>query len=147
MTTTATAGADAGPRNRTHYLYLAVIVAVALGVLVGLVAPDAAVQLKPLGTGFVALIKMMIKPVIFCTIVLGVGSVASAARVGKVGGMALGYFVVMSTFALTLGLVVGNVLHPGSGLHIDGAVSAAGQAQAAGGEGSTTDFLLGIVPT
>jgi aerobic C4-dicarboxylate transport protein len=135
------------PRNRTHYLYLAVVVAVLLGIGVGLVAPDLAVQLKPLGTGFVALIKMMIQPVIFCTIVLGVGSVASAARVGKVGGLALGYFVVMSTFALAIGLVVGNVLHPGDGLRIDHAVSAAGQAQAAGGEGSTTDFLLGIVPT
>ncbi len=79
------------PRNRTHYLYLAVVVAVALGIGVGLVAPDFGVELKPLGTGFVAVIKMMIQPVIFCTIVLGVGSVASAARVGKVGGLALGY--------------------------------------------------------
>src|SRR6478752_4655726 len=101
------------PRNRTHYLYVAVIVAVGLGILVGLVAPDLAVQLKPLGTAFVALIKMMIQPVIFCTIVIGVGSVRSAARVGKVGGLALGYFMVMSTVALGIGLVVGNVLHPG----------------------------------
>ena len=101
------------PRNRTHYLYIAVIVAVALGILVGLVAPDAAVELKPLGTGFVALIKMMIQPVIFCTIVLGVGSVASAARVGKVGGLALGYFLTMSTVALAIGLVVGNLIKPG----------------------------------
>src|SRR3954453_23488597 len=110
--------AGTGPKNRTHYLYIAVIAAVVLGPLVGLVAPDAAVELKPLGAGFVALIKMMIQPVIFCTIVLGVGSVASAARVGKVGGLALGYFLAMSTVALGIGLVVGNLIKPGSGLHL-----------------------------
>lgn len=140
-------GAPAAPRNRTHYLYLAVIVAVALGVVVGLAAPDLAVELKPLGAGFVALIKMMIQPVIFCTIVIGVGSVASAARVGKVGGLALAYFMVMSTFALGIGLVVGNILKPGEGLHLDAAASSAGQEQAAGAHASTADFLLGIIPT
>ena len=71
-------------KDRTHYLYVAVIVAVGLGILVGFVAPSFAVQLKPLGEAFVALIKMMIQPVIFCTIVLGVGSVANAARVDMV---------------------------------------------------------------
>jgi len=136
----------AGPKSRTHYLYLAVIAAVFLGALVGLVAPDFGVQLKPLGTGFVSLITMMIQPVIFCTIVIGVGSVASAARVGKVGGLALAYFMVMSTVALTIGLVVGNIIKPGSGLHIDDAAASAGQAAAAEGHGSTTEFLLGIVP-
>ncbi|MEV7971380.1 cation:dicarboxylase symporter family transporter, partial [Sphaerisporangium sp. NPDC088356] len=78
-------------RDRTRYLYLAVIVAVLAGIAVGLLAPDAGVALKPLGTAFVALIKMMISPIIFCTIVLGVGSVAQAAKVGKVGGLAIGY--------------------------------------------------------
>jgi aerobic C4-dicarboxylate transport protein len=135
-----------GPKNRTHYLYIAVIAAVVLGALVGLVAPDAAVELKPLGTGFVALIRMMIEPVIFCTIVLGVGSVASAARVGKVGGLALGYFLTMSTVALAIGLVVGNLIKPGDGLHLDDAAASAGQEQAAAGHGSTVDFLLGIIP-
>ena len=120
-------------RDRTHYLYIAVIVAVALGIVVGLVVPDFAVELKPLGTGFVALIKMMIQPVIFCTIVLGVGSVASAARVGKVGGLALAYFLTMSTVALAIGLVVGNLIKPGAGLHLDDAAASAGQAQAAAG--------------
>ncbi|MGY2874629.1 aerobic C4-dicarboxylate transport protein [Marmoricola sp. URHA0025 HA25] len=133
-------------RDRTHYLYLAVIAAVGLGIVTGLAAPDFAVQLKPIGTAFVGLIKMMIQPVIFCTIVLGVGSVRSAARVGKVGGLALGYFLVMSTAALAIGLVVGNVLHPGSSLHLTDAAASAGHAQAAGASGSTTDFLLGIVP-
>jgi len=133
-------------RDRTHYLYAAVIVAVVLGIAVGFVAPEFAVGLKPIGTAFVALIKMMISPIIFCTIVLGVGSVASAARVGKVGGLALGYFLVMSTFALTIGLVVGNILKPGSGLHLTNELASAGAAQAAGSS-TTTDFLLGIIPT
>ncbi len=135
------------PRNRTHYLYLAVIAAVALGIAVGLVAPAVAVELKPLGQAFVGLIKMMIQPVIFCTIVLGVGSVANAARVGKVGGLALGYFITMSTFALGIGLVVGNLLKPGKGLQLTEELAGAGQEQAAGGHGSTTEFLLGLVPT
>jgi aerobic C4-dicarboxylate transport protein len=133
-------------RHRTHYLYLAVIVAVALGVVVGIVWPSFGVELKPLGEGFVALIKMMIQPVIFCTIVLGVGSVANAARVGKVGGLALGYFVIMSTFALAIGLVVGNILKPGEGLRVDDSAASAGQEQASAGHGSTTEFLLGIIP-
>ncbi|WP_330240798.1 cation:dicarboxylate symporter family transporter [Streptomyces sp. NBC_00525] len=133
--------------DRTKYLYLAVIVAVGLGILVGFVAPDAAVELKPIGTGFVNLIKMMISPIIFCTIVLGVGSVRKAAKVGAVGGLALGYFLVMSTVALAIGLVVGNLLEPGSGLHITEAVRAAGEKQASGAGESTTDFLLGIIPT
>ena len=133
-------------RDRTHFLYLAVIVAVALGIVVGLVLPDFAVELKPLGAGFVSLITMMIQPVIFCTIVIGVGSVASAARVGKVGGLALGYFLAMSTVALAIGLVVGNIIKPGEGLNLDADAASAGQAAAKEGHGSTTDFLLGIIP-
>src|SRR3954447_2604432 len=134
------------PKNRTHWLYIAVVVAVALGVVVGLAFPDFAVKLKPLGDGFVGLITMMIQPIIFCTIILGVGSVASAAKVGKVGLLALVYFLVMSTFALTIGLVVGNILKPGEGLELNDEVAAAGAAQAEEGHASTTDFLLGIIP-
>jgi len=133
-------------KDRTHYLYLAVIAAVALGIGVGLVAPAFAVELKPVGQAFVGLIKMMIQPVIFCTIVLGVGSVRSAAKVGKVGGLALGYFMVMSTAALAIGLLVGNVLHPGSGLRLTDEVASKGAEQAAGGHATTADFLLGIIP-
>ncbi len=138
---------SAPPRNRTHYLYVAVIVAVGLGIAVGIVAPEFAVQLKPLGEAFVKLIQMMIQPVIFCTIVLGVGSVASATKVGKVGGLALGYFVTMSTVALAIGMVVGNLLNPGDGLRVTESVAAAGAEKAAEGHGSTTEFLMGIIPT
>ncbi|MFE6614257.1 cation:dicarboxylate symporter family transporter [Amycolatopsis sp. NPDC057786] len=129
-----------------HYLYLAVIAAVVLGVIVGFAAPGLAKELKPLGTGFVNLIKMMISPIIFCTIVLGIGSVAKAAKVGKVGLLSLGYFLMMSTFALAIGLVVGNLLHPGEGLHLDPAAAAKAHKQAEGGEG-TVDFLMSIIPT
>ncbi|GAA3854747.1 cation:dicarboxylate symporter family transporter [Streptomyces sedi] len=147
---TANAPASPGPRkrrDRTHYLYIFVIVAVVAGVTLGMAAPDVAVELKPLGTGFVDLIKMIISPVIFCTIVLGIGSVRKAAKVGAVGGLALGYFMVMSAFALIIGLLVGNVLHPGSGLDITEATREAGVAQAEGASESTVDFLLGIIPT
>jgi aerobic C4-dicarboxylate transport protein len=133
-------------RDRTHYLYLAVIAAVLAGIVVGFAAPDVAVQLKPIGTGFVNLIKMMISPIIFCTIVLGIGSVRQAAKVGKVGGLALGYFLAMSTVALGIGLVVGNIVKPGAGLHLTEAAAAAGQKAAGGEHTSTTDFLLGLIP-
>ncbi|WP_116204535.1 cation:dicarboxylate symporter family transporter [Amycolatopsis circi] len=139
------AAAAAPKRDRTRYLYLAVIAAVVLGVAVGLLWPSAGKSLAPLGTGFVNLIKMMISPIIFCTIVLGIGSVAKAAKVGKVGITALVYFIVMSTFALAIGLVVGNLLHPGSGLHLNPADVSKVHQQAKGGEGGV-DFLLGIIP-
>ncbi|MBE1878258.1 cation:dicarboxylate symporter family transporter [Myceligenerans pegani] len=145
MATTLSDGSGTTGRrklDKNHYLYIAVIVAVVAGVIVGLVSPEAGAALKPLGTGFVALIKMMISPVIFCTIVLGIGSVAKAATVGRVGGLALLYFLVMSTFALFIGLVVGNVLHPGEGLSVANA-----SYQAEGEASSTVDFLLGIIPT
>jgi len=137
---------DAPRRDRTHFLYLAVVAAVLAGIVVGLIAPGFAVELKPLGTGFVSLIKMMISPIIFCTIVLGVGSVAKAAKVGTVGGLALGYFLVLSTFALTIGLIVGNLLHPGAGLHLTEAARHAAQGQASEGGEGTSGFLLGIIP-
>ncbi|MEU0950208.1 cation:dicarboxylase symporter family transporter [Streptomyces canus] len=139
--------ATAVKKDRTHYLYIAVIVAVALGITVGLVAPDFAVELKPIGTGFVNLIKMMISPIIFCTIVLGIGSVRKAAKVGAVGGIALLYFTIMSLVALGIGLVVGNILDPGTGLAVTDAVKDVGHAQVDAEAKDTTEFLLGIIPT
>ncbi|NGN93355.1 cation:dicarboxylase symporter family transporter [Nocardioides sp. KC13] len=147
MAETTAGPAPAPKKDRTHYLYIAVIAAVVLGILVGLIAPSFAVELKPIGTAFVNLIKMMIQPIIFCTLVIGVGSVASAAKVGRVGGLALLYFIVMSTVALGIGVVVGNLIDPGSGLQLDPESSQAGQDAAAEGHASTTDFLLGIIPT
>lgn len=129
--------------DRQHYLYIAVIVAVFAGIGVGLAAPEVGKSLAPLGSAFVGLIKMMIAPIIFCTIVLGVGSVAKAATVGKVGGLALGYFVVMSTFALAIGLVVGNIVKPGDGLNLTGVNYPVPD----GGPEGTSGFLLSIIPT
>jgi aerobic C4-dicarboxylate transport protein len=128
---------------------MAVIVAALLGIAVGFAFPGKdgfAVGLKPLGTGFVNLIKMMITPIIFCTIVLGIGSVRKAASVGKVGGLALGYFTVMSTFALGIGLFIGNIVKPGAGLQLTDAVAKTGQAQSAGGGETFPEFLLGLIP-
>ncbi|MFI5674807.1 cation:dicarboxylate symporter family transporter [Streptomyces cellulosae] len=150
MTASTPATAPATPavkRDRTHYLYIAVIVAVALGIAVGLIWPDFGVELKPLGTGFVNLIKMMISPIIFCTIVLGIGSVRKAAKVGAVGGIALGYFLVMSLVALSIGLVVGNILHPGDGLHLTEALKASGHQQVSSEALPPVEFALSIIPT
>ena len=129
--------------DKSHYLYMAVIVAVILGVIVGLLfggTDGFAVSLKPLGDIFIALIKMMISPIIFCTIILGIGSIAKAATVGKIGGLALGYFLTMSTFALAIGLVVGNVIKPGSGLDLTATTFVPPEA-------AESDFFLGIIPT
>jgi aerobic C4-dicarboxylate transport protein len=135
-------------RDRTHWLYLAVIAAVVAGVIVGLAAPSVGKDVAVLGTMFVNLIKMMIIPVIFCTIVLGIGSVRKAATVGKVGGLAFIYFVAMSAVALGIGLVVGNLLHPGSGLHLSGSAASKGAelARTARESGGAIEFVQHIIP-
>ena len=83
-------------KDRTHWLYIAVIIAVVAGIVFGIIAPDQAKSMKVVGTMFVSLVKMIIAPVIFCTIVLGIGSVRAAASVGKAGGIALAYFVTVA---------------------------------------------------
>ncbi len=135
-------------RDRTHWLYVAVIVAVVAGVVVGLIAPGVGTDLSVLGTMFVNLIKMMIAPVIFCTVVLGIGSVAKAVTVGRIGGLAFGYFMVMSTFALAIGLVVGNLLHPGDGLKLTESMAAKGTqlAEKSQASGGVVDFVTEIIP-
>ncbi|MFJ4039388.1 cation:dicarboxylate symporter family transporter [Microbacterium sp. NPDC090007] len=136
---------DGRPRkkiDRNHWLYIAVIIAVVGGIVVGLMAPAFATTLEPIGKGFVNLIKMMIAPVIFCTIVVGIGSIAKASTVGKIGGLAMVYFLIMSSFALIIGLIVGNIIHPGEGLNIAGATY-----EAAAEPTTTQDFILGIIPT
>lgn len=142
MSSTETSTTPARRRDRTHLLYIAVIAAVVLGALVGGLFPEVGKALKPLGTGFVNLIKMMISPVIFCTIVLGIGSVRKAAQVGRVGGLALAYFLTMSTFALAIGLVVGNLIQPGAGL-----VASTTYEAPEAPEGGTVGFLLELIPT
>ncbi|MGV8872101.1 MAG: cation:dicarboxylate symporter family transporter [Rhodococcus sp. (in: high G+C Gram-positive bacteria)] len=134
-------------RDKTHWLYIAVIIAVIAGVIVGLLWKDFGVSLAVLGTLFVSLIKMMISPVIFCTIVLGIGSVRAAASVGRVGGLALAYFLSMSTIALGIGMVVGNLIQPGDGLDIPPSGGGAELAKDAAEAGGTMDFIAGIIPT
>lgn len=147
MTATPQASKKKFYQDPTHMLYVSVIVAVVLGCIVGILFPGFAKSLAPIGTAFVALIKMMIAPIIFCTIVIGVGSVAKAATVGKVGGMALFYFICMSTFALAIGLVVGNFIHPGHDLNYQPTgYTPPASAESDHGDG-TIGFLLGIIPT
>ncbi|MGB3370594.1 MAG: cation:dicarboxylase symporter family transporter, partial [Rhodococcus sp. (in: high G+C Gram-positive bacteria)] len=153
MTTSIVADENRNPapepkkkRDKTHWLYIAVIIAVIAGVIVGLVAKDFASDLSILGTLFVSLIKMMISPVIFCTIVLGIGSVRAAASVGRVGGLALAYFIGMSTIALGIGMVVGNLIKPGDGLNIEPNSAGAELADKAHEAGGTMDFIAGIIP-
>ena len=135
-------------KDNTHWLYIGVIIAVVAGIVFGLVAPDVAKEFKVVGTTFVRLITMMIVPVIFCTIVLGIGSVRAAASVGKAGGIALTYFIAMSTFALAIGLGVGNLIEPGSDLNIEASKDAVAQFTSGAkqeGEGGV-GFILSIIP-
>src|SRR5690349_20063132 len=110
----------AAPRRPWYtILYVQVLIAIALGVAIGYFDPDVGKQLKPLGYGFIALIKMMIAPVIFCTIVHGIASMGDLKKVGRVGIKTLFYFEAVSTIALLVGLLVGKLLEPGAGLSID----------------------------
>ncbi|MFJ4434196.1 dicarboxylate/amino acid:cation symporter [Pseudomonas sp. NPDC089395] len=130
-------------------LYVQVIIAITIGILLGHFYPETGVALKPLGDGFVKLIKMVIAPIIFCTVVSGIAGMQSMKSVGKTGGYALMYFEVVSTIALIIGLVVVNVVKPGAGMHIDvstlNASSVAAYA-AAGAQQTTVGFLLNIIP-
>src|SRR5215468_3553061 len=100
-------------------LYIQVLIAIAVGILLGYFFPDAGKALKPLGDGFIALIRMMIAPLIFCTVVHGIASMSDLKKVGRIGVKTLLYFEVVSTFALAIGLLVGELIHPGSGFNID----------------------------
>jgi aerobic C4-dicarboxylate transport protein len=100
-------------------LYVQVLIAIAVGILIDHYFPGTAVALKPLGDGFISLIKMMIGPVIFCTVVHGIGSMRDLKKVGRVGVKTLFYFEAVSTLALGLGLLVGELLEPGKGFNID----------------------------
>lgn len=131
-------------------LYVQVLFAIVCGVLLGVFEPKLGVDMKPLGDGFVKLIKMIIAPVIFCTVVTGIAGMQDMKKVGRVGGKALLYFEIVSTFALMIGLVVANVLKPGAGFNVDPATldsSAIAQFTTKAHAQSTVDFLLNIIPT
>jgi len=131
-------------------LYAQVLTAVAIGVLLGHFHPDVAVTMKPFGDGFIKLIKMIIAPIIFCTVVVGIAGMEDMKKVGKTGGLALLYFEVMSTLALVVGLLVVNTLQPGVGMHIDAASLDTKGIAAYTGPGKmqgSVDFLLNVIPT
>jgi aerobic C4-dicarboxylate transport protein len=136
-------------RRFYHSLYVRVLVAIAIGVIVGVAWPGVAVKLKPLGDGFIKLVKMTIAPLIFCTVVSGIAGMKSMKAVGKAGGLALLYFELMSTIALVIGLVIVNLVGPGVGMNMDPSkLNAAEVAQytAPGKLHTTTEFLLDIIP-
>ncbi len=139
------------PREGPFYKSLSfqVLVGVAIAIILGYISPTRAIAMKPLGDVFIRLITMIITLVIFCTLVTGIAGMEDMKKVGRVGGKALLYFEAVSTLALLIGLVVGNVVHPGSGLHVDPATldpkavaEYAGQAKAQ----SVTEFLVHIIP-
>jgi aerobic C4-dicarboxylate transport protein len=132
----------------TRNLTFQVLVAVTLGVLLGVVAPDFAKKLKPLGDTFVNLVKMVITPIIFLTIVHGIASMADLRKLGRVGGKALLYFELVSTLALAIGLVIVNITKPGAGLDVTSlATGDVSKYTATGAQQSTLEFLLHIVPS
>ena len=137
-------------RALTSHLYFWVLLAIVAGGILGYVDPAAGVSLKPLGDGFIALVKMLIGPIIFCTVVLGIAGAGDMKKVGRVGGKALIYFEVVSTFALIIGLIVANVIRPGAGFNANpgtlDANAVADYAKRAATQ-STTDFLLRLIPT
>jgi len=130
-------------------MYFWVLLAILAGGLLGHFDAKAAVNLKPLGDGFISLVKMLISPIIFCTVVLGICGAEDMKKVGRVGGKALLYFEVVSSFALVIGLVVMNVLRPGDGFNVDPATldaKAVSNYAKLASEQNTVDFLLHIIP-
>jgi aerobic C4-dicarboxylate transport protein len=131
-------------------LYLQVLVAIAAGILLGHFWPDAGQAMKPLGDGFIKLIKMVIAPIIFCTVVLGIAGMEDMKKVGRTGALALIYFEIVSTLALIIGLVVVNVVKPGVGMNADLSkldTSAVAQYTKPESMQGVTEFVLGIIPT
>jgi aerobic C4-dicarboxylate transport protein len=132
------------------HLYFWVLVAILAGGMLGYAAPATAVKLKPLGDGFIALVRMLISPIIFCTVVLGIAGAGDMKKVGRVGAKALLYFEMVSTLALAIGLLVVNTLRPGAGFNADPATldakAVADYAERASHQ-TTTDFILSIIPS
>lgn len=147
MTATTT---DAVRQPFYKMLYVQVLAAITIGILLGHFYPETGVALKPLGDGFVKLIKMVIAPIIFCTVVSGIAGMQDMKAVGKTGGYALLYFEIVSSVALVIGLIVVNLVQPGSGMHIDPSTLDASSIAAyasAGAQQSTVGFLLNVIPS
>ncbi len=143
---------DAQSRKTPLYaqLYIQVLAAIGLGIAIGVVAPESGVALQPLGDGFIKLVKMIIAPVIFLTIATGIAGMGQVATVGRVAGKAFAYFLAVSTLALIIGLIVGNLVQPGAGLNIDPATLDATAVKSYADkahDASITAFLLDIIPT
>src|ERR1035437_4911423 len=140
---------DPIPKPLYKSLYFQVITAILIGVLLGHFYPEIGASMKPLGDGFIKLIKMIIAPIIFCTVVIGIAGMEDMKKVGKTGGLALLYFEVVSSIALVIGLIIVNVMQPGGGMNIDvkaldtkGIAAYTGPGKLTG----TTEFLLNIIP-
>jgi aerobic C4-dicarboxylate transport protein len=132
-----------------HHLYFQVLTAIAMGILLGHFYPETGESMKPLGDGFIKLIKMIIAPIIFCTVVTGIAGMEDMKKVGRVGAKALIYFEIVSTLALVIGLLMVTVIRPGAGMNADvskldtkALETFTTKAQSHG----TTDFLLNIIP-
>ncbi len=143
---------DHQPVSKPIYksLYFQVITAIVIGVLLGHFYPQTGEAMKPLGDGFIKLIKMIIAPIIFCTVVVGIAGMEDMKKVGKTGGLALLYFEVVSSIALVVGLVIINVVQPGAGMNIDASTLDTKGIAAYTGPGkmaTTTEFLLNVIPS
>src|SRR6478735_11218897 len=130
-------------------LYIQVLIGIALGLLVGAFWPETGAALKPLGDAFIKLIKMVIAPVIFCTVALGIAQMGDMKKFGRIGGKAILYFEVVSTLALAIGLLVGHTLRPGAGFNIDPAsldpsITKSYVSRAAAD--NVTDHMMNIIP-
>ncbi|OWJ67834.1 C4-dicarboxylate transporter DctA [Inquilinus limosus] len=153
MCAMASHAADTAPKPPVpfyRHLYVQVLIAVVIGVLIGHFWPDTGASLQPLGDGFIKLVKMIIAPVIFLTVVTGIASMHDLEKVGRVGAKAMIYFLVFSTLALIVGLVIANLVQPGSGLNIDPATldpKAVEKYTTQAHDQSIVGFLLNIIPT
>jgi aerobic C4-dicarboxylate transport protein len=138
-----------GPRRFYQSLYFQVLVAIVIGGALGYFSPHTGAAMKPFGDGFIKLIKMMIAPIIFCTVVLGIAGMESMKKVGKTGALAIAYFEVLSTVSLIIGLIIVNLVRPGAGMNVNAATLDTHAVAAYTGPGkmhTTTEFLLDVIP-
>ncbi|GAA4354336.1 C4-dicarboxylate transporter DctC [Variovorax defluvii] len=150
MEATMDAGKATAPKPFYRSLYFQVITAIVVGVLLGHFYPAVGESMKPLGDGFIKLIKMIIAPIIFCTVVVGIAGMEDMKKVGKTGGLALLYFEIVSTVALIVGLVLVNLFKPGAGMNVDPSTLDTKAIAAYTGPGKmqgTVDFLLNVIPS